>query len=360
MKIATGFRLLRGLVNGRRASTGPLFVDIDLTRRCNLRCLGCPHHFSDRQLESIDPAVEDISIALIDKLSQELPRLETQGVIFSGAGEPLLHPQIPEIISKFKRSGLQVHLFTNGILLDQTMGRAILDAGLDKLTVSLWASSAEAYAQCHPGLKPENFSRIVGQLQQFSGLKSTSGKASPRVFLNQVCNAHTYKTMDDMVDLAHETGCQGIVFTPFISWDDQSQAASLTGDQIDFILNSLPKLHRRMRALSLEPASKFWKYRFNRRIWQKVPCYIGWFQTKIRVDGGVMPCCYCNHVLGDVSSQSLEEVWNNPEYQDFRSRTSTMEGLRSFGASCNCDWCCYLPQNYHIHRIFKWLAPFRG
>jgi MoaA/NifB/PqqE/SkfB family radical SAM enzyme len=357
MKIATGLRLVKGLISGRRAFTGPLFVDIDLTRRCNMRCLGCPHHCSDRELETIDPSVEDISVSLIESLARELPGLGTQGVVFSGAGEPLLHPRIAEIIYRFKQSGLHAHLFTNGILLDRQMGRAIIDAGLDKLTLSLWASSGKAYSECHPGLNPEIFGSILKQLEQFNRLKSELGRSAPQVWLNYVCNTHTYRSIDQMVDIAHGTGCQGIVVTPFISWDEGSQAAALTEEQMKHVAISLPKIHARMRALSLELSSTFWQYRFHPRIWKKVPCYIGWYHTKVRVDGGVMPCCYCKDVLGDARTRPLGDVWNSRKYQVFRRQTSTMEGLMSLGVSCNCEFCCFLPQNYRIHRIFKWLSP---
>jgi len=44
--INQNLRLLQGLIAGDTAFTGPFFVTLDLTRRCNLKCIGCRYHSS--------------------------------------------------------------------------------------------------------------------------------------------------------------------------------------------------------------------------------------------------------------------------------------------------------------------------
>ena len=93
--------------------------------------------------------------------------------------------------------------------------------------------------------------------------------------------------------------------------------------------------------------------------WQRCPCYIGWYQTWIRCDGGVMPCCRCNLLVGDLNRASFTEIWDSPPYQDFRIRSRTSDAMRYLPGTCRCDWCCFMPQNLRIRRIVKWFGPLR-
>jgi molybdenum cofactor biosynthesis enzyme MoaA len=105
--------------------------------------------------------MKDISMDLIDRLSRELPKLGVNTIIIAGAGEPLLHPRLAEIISKFNKSAMEAHLITNGTLLNKDRAQEIIHSGLDKLIVSLWACSPERYAKYHPGENSDNFLKIL-------------------------------------------------------------------------------------------------------------------------------------------------------------------------------------------------------
>lgn len=358
-RILNLIRFFLGLILGKHAYNGPIFVDVDLTRRCNLQCLGCRYHSANLKLKTVDDSIQDISMELIHKLARELQVMGTERVIMAGTGEPLLHPQFSEIISIFKKSGLRARLFTNGLLLDKNKSVALIESGLDRLVVSLWATSPETYALCHPGTNPDNYWRIVENIRQFSRLKEEMGTDVPKLYLNHVCNIYTYRNIDDKIDLAHETGCNGILFTPFDPQGDKAKSAALSDEQIDFVLEQFPAALKRMAALGIEHNVDriFKRHQFNLNGDLRTPCYIGRIQTRIRVDGAVMPCCYCNMLLGDLNKKSMKDIWNDFPYKDFRNRAETKEGLDTLTGTCSCDWCCYVGQNYRIHRIFKWLAP---
>lgn len=296
---------------------------------------------------------------LIHKIAQELPVLGTERVIMAGTGEPLLHPQFPEIISAFKRTGIEVRLFTNGLLLDKDRSLTLIESGLDRLIVSLWATSPETYMQCHPGTNPDDYWKIEENIRQFTQLKEELGTDFPEVYINHVCNVYTYRNIDDKIDLAHKTRCNGILFTPFDPQGDKAKSAALSDEQVEFVLKQFPAAVKRMTALGIKHNVDriFIRHQFNLNEGLKTPCYIGRYQTRIRVDGAVMPCCYCNVLLGDLNKKSLKDIWNDHPYKDFRIRSETKEGLASLRSTSSCDWCCYVGQNYRVHRFFKWLAP---
>jgi MoaA/NifB/PqqE/SkfB family radical SAM enzyme len=324
-------------------------------------CLGCQYHFERIKLKTVDDTVQDISMELVQKIVKELPILGTERVILAGPGEPLLHPQFPEIIAAFKRAGLEVHFITNGLLLDKERSLALIESGLDRLIVSLWATSLETYVQCHPGTNPEYYWKIVENIRQFSSMKEEIGIDVPDLFLNHVCNIYTYKNVNEKIELAYDLGCNGILFSPFNPLSDRAKSAALSEEQVDFLLKQFPLAAKRMVDLGI-------KYHLNPIFLRKqlhqdraleMPCYIGRMQTRIRIDGAVMPCCYCNMLMGNLNKKSLKDIWNDKPYKDFRKRSENIEDLATLMYTCACDWCCYVGQNSRVHRIFKWLPPFR-
>jgi MoaA/NifB/PqqE/SkfB family radical SAM enzyme len=89
-------KLLRSLLTGDEAATGPFYVTVDVTRRCNLRCIGCASHspYVARPTPGGQTAA-DLSFDLFKSLCDELRALGTPELIFSGEGEPLLHARLP-------------------------------------------------------------------------------------------------------------------------------------------------------------------------------------------------------------------------------------------------------------------------
>jgi MoaA/NifB/PqqE/SkfB family radical SAM enzyme len=86
-------KLLKGLVSTEFAYQGLFYVTVDLTRRCNLQCLGCRYHSLLVLISSPgDPAIQDISFDLVRKRSEELSSMGTDEIILTGEGAPFLHP----------------------------------------------------------------------------------------------------------------------------------------------------------------------------------------------------------------------------------------------------------------------------
>jgi putative metalloenzyme radical SAM/SPASM domain maturase len=109
----------------------PSRLYIETTTRCNLSCPYCPRTLTNS-------AESDISLGLIERLSPALKGAES--VVLSGLGEPLLHPEIGEIVRLCRGkmpSGASVGFQTNGSRLDRTVIRRLVDCGLNRLCLSL-------------------------------------------------------------------------------------------------------------------------------------------------------------------------------------------------------------------------------
>jgi MoaA/NifB/PqqE/SkfB family radical SAM enzyme len=121
--LRAGHKFLRGLVN----TDHPLLVHIVPIRRCNIDCGYCNEYD-----KTSPPIALDVLTRRIDKLAE----LGTSVVAFSG-GEPMLHPQLDDLIRRIRRHGMMAGLITNGYYLVEKRIKELNDAGLDYLQISI-------------------------------------------------------------------------------------------------------------------------------------------------------------------------------------------------------------------------------
>lgn len=353
--------LLRGLLTGERAYTGPFYVTIDMTRRCNLRCLGCRYHSSLVNIPAPgDPAVLDIPYHLVEKLCEELAAMGTQSITLMGDGEPMLYPGLNDLISKCKILGFHVTLITNGTLLDEASIHSLISSRLDLLKVSLWATSIEEYEKNYPGTSPEYFRRVVNGLKLLSIFKVERKSYFPSVTLHQPINQHNFKKIDVMVDLAYQTGCNAISLSPFLSHRGELARYSLSPEEERSLFLSLLSIKKRLKLLRMKDniGETLLRYRIGEAVWNKFPCYIGWLHAHIKTDGTVLPCSPWNKPLGHLEEGRFEKIWNGSGYAAFRQKTHTREGLTSITKECDCGFCCLVRDNIRVHQLFRFLTPF--
>lgn len=359
--LAKRIQLLKGLIHGEVAYTGPFYADIDVTSRCNLRCLGCPYHSSKTRGPSSGVRVmTDMSFELVERLCEELPKLGTREVIVTGEGEPFLHPRLFDIISSFKHAGCKVQLYTNGTLINEPNAALLLDSGLDVLRVSLWANSAEEYEKCYSGA--QKFREVTDGVRMVTALKVERQTTLPTVILTGPLNRYNYKSINERIDLVHQVGCDSVAFTAYKHWRGEFTSAALSTEEIDTLCKELAQAKKLLESLSLghNIDELLLRYRVGEAVWLDLPCYAGWFHTRIRFDGTVMPCCQCYLPLGSLNESSFEEIWNGSEYRAFRRKSLTTTGLASLDQYCDCNWCHIVKDNSRIHRFFQWVAPIIG
>src|SRR5438552_8743747 len=124
------YRNLRGarMIAGAFASTDhPLLAHIITIRRCNLACEYC-NEFDDFS----KPVPTATMFQRVDKLAE----LGTSVITISG-GEPLLHPELDQIIRRIRRRGMIAGLITNGYLLVAERIERLNRAGLEWLQISI-------------------------------------------------------------------------------------------------------------------------------------------------------------------------------------------------------------------------------
>jgi len=105
----------------------PILVHMIPMRRCNLSCTYC-NEYDDHS----PPVPTDEMVARVDHLA----RLGTSMICFSG-GEPMLHPDLDDLIRRVRSHGIFAELLTNGYFLTKPRIEALNDAGLNRLQISV-------------------------------------------------------------------------------------------------------------------------------------------------------------------------------------------------------------------------------
>ncbi len=353
------FKLLAGLLAGGQAKTGPFFATVDITQRCNLTCVACPCHSPFRAAPQ--PAgTNDLSPEIFQRFLTELRAMGTRTLVLSGDGEPLLHPQLPELISFAKDLGMHVTLFTNGALLTPSLAARLSDSRLDVLRVSLWSATSEDFAAAYPGTRPEFFDRITDGARLMAHTKAARHSSGPRLLLHYPISRASHN-IAAVADLAIETGCAGVSFSPIKTSLSELANCSLTPEMEAEVVEALKQAKKRLESAGLEHniAETLLRYRIGRAVWNRVPCYIGWLQVRLKVDGAILACNHCARPMGNVHEEDLRSIWNGERFQAFRRAALLWKPGQPPPEGCDCEFCCFVRDHLRIHSVHRWILPLR-
>jgi MoaA/NifB/PqqE/SkfB family radical SAM enzyme len=120
-------RQARVVAEAMKSRRHPIVAHIIPTRRCNLSCAYC-NEYDDYS----KPVPTEVMLGRVDRLAE----LGTSVITISG-GEPLLHPNLDQIIRRIRARGCIATLITNGYLLTPDRINRLNRAGLDHLQISI-------------------------------------------------------------------------------------------------------------------------------------------------------------------------------------------------------------------------------
>ncbi|MBK8794627.1 MAG: alpha/beta fold hydrolase [Holophaga sp.] len=296
---------------GLKALSEPIFANIEITTRCNLRCVFCARTHSGR------PAAE-MSLETFRRILDLLPH--AYRITLVGLGEPLLHPQVADFVAEAKALGRRIALVTNAHLLNPEYGKALLDAGLDGITFSLDAPTAELAEQVRAGT---DLNRAVANIKAFNALAQQTRPLARAVF--SAVSTATLPHLEELVQLVAGLGVDVLMLSDLnfpqnlaqTLWQNPSPAATATVRQAirtAFALR-LPTLTvRSLEAFALRrnyqqhllvPPTQL----YTRSI-RRTHCESPWQTLPIAVDGTIT-CCDCqpDQVVGNLLEQPFSELW---------------------------------------------------
>src|SRR5581483_4509533 len=194
---------------GAEAVTKPVCLYLETTNRCNLLCTTCP-----RTYEELEPPA-DMSWELFTSIVDQIPHL--QRAVLHGVGEPMLVKNLPRMVRYLKDRGVYVLFNTNGTVLNEKNGRALISAELDELRVSLDAANAKSYRAIRG---KDYFHRILRNVRAFRALQEREGHERPRVSAWLTGLRETIDDLPDFVKVAADIGVKEVYLQRLVFFND--------------------------------------------------------------------------------------------------------------------------------------------
>jgi radical SAM protein with 4Fe4S-binding SPASM domain len=271
---------------------GPLTLTIESTAKCNLFCPMCP-----REQMYFPP--KDMELSLFKKIIDEAKDYLEFAVPY-GVGEPLLNPDIYEMVAYCKARGVPVGLSTNATTLTEAASRKLIEAGLDYIIFAFDGATRETFEKYRKGA---DFERVRANILTFLRVKK---QLNSRIFciLQMVRLSDNGHEIPQLVRMWRVDGMNEVR----IKKDEvHNEGSAIPGDN----RNRPPMRH---------------------------PCYLLWRGPMyVHYDGTVFPCCYIypNEPLGSLKKSSLLEIWNSEKM--VRLREAHVAGdLGAYKACQNC------------------------
>jgi MoaA/NifB/PqqE/SkfB family radical SAM enzyme len=305
----------------------PVCLYLEVTNRCNLLCTTCPRTYAE-----LEPPA-DMSWDLFVRIVDQLPGLSR--AVLHGVGEPMLVKNLPRMVRYLKDRGTYVLFNTNGTVLNEKNGRALIASGLDELRVSLDASNAKSYLK----VRGKNyFDRILKNVRAFRALQESEGHDKPAVSAWLTGLRETVEELPAFVRVAAATGVKEVYLQRLVFFDHDAIGMAQPDQALFERMNRDEAVYlREAEAVAAELGVKFSAsgaasepgMSLTRRQadspWSL--CRRPWTVMYFTANGRALPCCiapfsqhgYENYTLGDATQEDLREIWTGERYRDFRS-----------------------------------------
>ena len=253
-----------------RAKRLPEIVQIESTNLCNAKCVFCPRDEMHRRQGVMD-------VDLFKKIVDECAALSIKHVRVHNYGEPFLDKQLVEKVRYAKSRRIpEVGMISNGSLITEELARGMVDAGLDAINISVDASGKETFESTRLNLKYDD---VLANIRTLVRVRDENPRRKPKLILSFVRQGNTA----DENAFIHE-------------WRGIADKIHVTD------------LHN-------------WAGTLNTQSDVRYPCYRPWLTFTVLWDGRVSLCCADfdgRHILGDLRTSTIAEIWNGPAYRDVR------------------------------------------
>ena len=271
---------------------------------CNFRCGYCLHSLDRDELERKGFRRQYMDYSLYQKAVDDVANAgwKLKALLFAGHGEPLLHRRIADMVAYAKEQDVaeRTEIVTNASLLTRKLSDALIDAGLDRLRVSIQGTTSEAYRKTSGANL--DFAQFVEQLRYFYEHKRNTDVYIKiiDVALNSVGDQkrfeEIFRPVADTVAIEH-----AIPFVPEIDLGELSGESKQGGDMHSDV------------------------------------CSMPFYMLVLYPNGDVLPCCSTEVpiVFGNAKQDNLAHIWHSKRHTAFLIRQ--LGGVKSIPVCSSCN-----------------------
>ena len=304
----------------------PPVLNLDLTNKCNFKCKHC-------YVEDIISNRIEMPKEVAIKIIREATAAGVKSILFTGGGEPTLHPDFAECVRLAFRLGLQIGLTTNG---SNILGSKTWYPYFKYIRISVDAGTKETYAKVH-GTSEDMFGHVLEQASDIIEKKSHCyglGE-SYTVGMAFLVTPHNYTEIREALKLAEDTGFDYLsirptVFGELLTAKQLAQAAIISNNLTSSTVKIYP-ITTRFKSLITK---------------ESYPCRSTPLVSVVTADAKLNLCCQYRgnpkYQWGDLTKNSFQELWGNKEHQEL---------ITSIDSS-KCPVCRMISYNEIIEDVF--------
>ena len=256
-------------------------VDIEVTNRCNAKCHFCPRDLTPHQGLMSTEVFDQALLRAVEYRDLVASLDHTVSVSLCGLGEPLLNKHAPTFVSQVRATGMDCDLSSNGALLDERRGDALLEAGLSRIFLNV-GDTDEGYEEVYqlPFAKTrDNVARFI-----------ESARGTCQVFIVLVNYRRSADHVASMTQYWRDLGAEH-----FVNFEIINRGGTLFVDDMQF--ESYPQMQQARQLLAHAGIEPF--------------CVVPFGYLFVGYDGNYYLCCsdwQKEAPLGNVFDESFSSI----------------------------------------------------
>ena len=322
----------------------PIKIDVELHKRCNLKCLPCSRQASNFDLNK-ESMKKEMSLSKWLRIINEAKELGILIWNIEGANEPLAFPELTiPVIKKVKEKRLYGIITTNGTLWNENLIRELVEVSWDRIHFSLDSSNEDV----HDFLRgvPGAFNKTIENIRLLNKWKKKLNTESPMLNINIIITNKNYKDLPKFVEFCQELLVDYIFVEPLMIFHENAKDLRLNEKERKELPNIISiakkiadkygidnnfatedknlnedfvKSEDKKEVLLNDAAS-------NENTLLMAPCFKCWNNMTIKYDG---LCGHCGLInKGEyIQEKSLKEIWFGCNLESIREKMLKKELL---------------------------------
>jgi AdoMet-dependent heme synthase len=316
-------------INQRALDLGvPIAVHMDLTYRCNERCLHCYLDHDDRG---------EMTTAEIKGILDQLAEAGVFFLTLSG-GEPLMRKDFFAIISHARSLLFNVKVKTNGLMIGEDEARRLQELGVENLQISVYSHRPDVH---------DAITKVKGSLERTKTAIRFLRAQGLKLTIANVMMTGNLGDQAGVRELAKELDCLYTVdptITPHIDGDTSLLRLRIPTHELEKLMHS-PELVGGDIDEYCAPAPEA-----DSDTLESTPCSAGHTACYISPYADVFPCVQFPLPTGSLRRQKFLDIWNDsPQMNEVRSirlqDLSTCSGCGHVGGCTRCPGLAYMEGN---------------
>lgn len=285
----------------------PFSVHIFPIYICNFKCKYCLHAMSNEELQEKGFRKETMSFETYKKAIDDIKQYDSKlkALIFAGHGEPLLHKDICKMVKYAKDNDVadRIEIVTNASLISKEMADGLIEAGVDRLKISIQGTNSEKYKDVSQ--YDLNYDEFLSNLKYFY-----DNKKHTQVYVK-------------IIDIALE------------GKDDEEKFKAMFGPVADDV--NIEYAIPFIKELDDSVYNKEFDKCKQGNIKKSQICSMPFYMQVVAPSGDILPCCSTDVpiVLGNIHKNSIKEIWEGKTENNFLKLM-----LKDKNLNPTCKACC--------------------